>query len=586
MKVRFGRGPLLLLMVVGFLFVVASVLPHVFQTVDPLQPYRGIRILPTAADANNAVQVREVKDGYPGLGSPYLSAGKNESALRPVFPKQVTGLYARASGMDALSAMFSVQGLLAFLLTLALAALAFSVTNRPWISVLAAAVTLFGSAFLSAPFDAVDMLHADRVQFFFLRFSVDLEMQWAFLWMLLFLTCLSQWMQVSRRKWLLGAALAFLVLVASSEAAATFALIVLLLLSCLVLVHRDLKRLADLAGFWMVVLLIGTPQLIHIYVLSQHAWYAESMERVGLVLSHGPLLTGAWLAVFVAISMYSRHMWPRSWPLLPLLSVAALFALNQQIFTGYSLLPHRYDTLVIQPLASLFAVALAFHFASLVVQSRPLRTGLAVAVLLGTLMIAFVQQREAYRASSPLWGRLQQAAPAINYIARELRPGHAVYSQDEDILNVLPAYTSADVTSSVHTGMGLVSTERLRNAYFFHLWLTGLLPEQASDVFASGKRAELSKKIRGRLYEQRAGSSDLIPDAEIEKEAAAYRRYVRLSLRDKLLATPVAAVMTTPYDVESPAWTTFLRCSTSVFSSGGYDVRLMRPAVDPGNCLR
>jgi|GEM_PF-1553350 len=586
MKVRFGRGPLILLFCIGFLFVVASILPQIFQALDPLHPYRGIRILPTAADAYHVAQVREVTDGYPGIGSPYLSAGKSESALRPVYPEQVTGMYARASGMDALSAMFSMQALLVLLLTLALTAFAFSVTNSPWISVLAAAVTLFGSALLSSPLDAINMLYPDRAEFFFLRFTVDLEMQWAFLWTILFLTCLSRWMQANRRTWLLGAASAFLVLVVSSDTAATFSLLVLLLLSGLIFVHRDLKRLADLAGFWMIVILISTPQLIHMYVLSEHLWYGESMQRVGLVLSHGPLLTGTWLAVFVAISLYSRHIWPRSWPLLPVLSIAALLAINQQVFTGYSLLPHRYDSLVIQPLASLFTVALALHFASSALRLRSLRIGLAGAVIFGVLLLAFVQQREAYRTTSQLWGRLQQAAPTITYIAQELRPGHTVYSQDEDILNILPAYTSADVTSSAYVGMGLVSTETLRNAYFFHLWLIGITQDQASKVFATDKRGELLQKIYGHRYSEHVGAPDLALAVVIEEEAAAYREYVQLSLRDKLLATPVSAVLTTPYDIESAAWITFLRCSKSVLSSGGYDVRIMKPTTDATSCMR
>ncbi len=586
MKVRFGHGPLALLIVIGLLFVLVSVLPAVFQMTDGLQPYRGIRILQTSADTFRAAQVREVADGYTSLGNPYLAMGKNEPALRHVVAERIVGLLARALPIDALGTLFFVQALVVFLLTIVLGVFVYSVTNRPWISVIATAVTLFMSPLLSAPWDIVHFLDPTQSQFFFLRFTFDFDMQWAFLWLLLMLTAVSQWMQTSKRKWLLAGTFSFLVLVYSSDTAAVFGLITMLILSIIVLWHRDLKRLADIAAFWMMALLLSTPQLIHIYVLSEHQWYIESMARFGLVMSHGPLLTGVWLGVFVAIGLFSRHIWPRTWPLVLVIAVASFLALNQQLFTGFALLPHRYHWLIVQPLASVFAVALALLLIAQVIPGQRLRRFGAVLIIIFALGTAVMQQWGAYRSSSLLWGRMQQAAPAITYIAENLAPGQTVFSQDQDILDVIPAFTSADVVSATHAGAALVATDRLRHAYFFHVWLTGLRPEEAQATFATSKRIELAQKIYGLTYREESGAYDAIPDGEIEKEANLYRTYVRLSMREKLLFTPVSAIVTTPHDIVTPVWTTFLRCSKSVLSSGGYEVRIMKPATDAASCMR
>ncbi len=586
MKVRFGRGPLALLIVIGLLFVLISVLPAVFQMTDGVQPYRGIRILPTGADTFRAVQVREVVDGYTSLGNPYFATGKNEPALRPVAAEQLVGLLARALPIDALGTLFFFQAFVVFLLTIVLGVFVFSVTNRPWIAVIATAVALFMSPLLSAPWDIVHFLQPMQSQFFFLRFTFDFDMQWAFLWLLVMLTAVSEWMQTSRRKWLMAATLSFLILVYSSDTAAAFGLITMLMLSIIVLWQRDLKRLADIAAFWMIVLLLSTPQLIHIYVLSEHQWYTESMARFGLVMSHGPLLTGVWLGAFVAIGLFSRHIWPRTWPLVLVLAASAVLALNQQALTGFALLPHRYHWLIVQPLASVFAVSLALLLVTRIASGHRLQRFGGILLIIIALVVAVMQQWGAYRSSSLLWGRMQQAAPAITYIADTLEPGQTVYSQDQDILDVIPAFTSADVLSSSQGGAALVSTDRLRHAYFFDLWLAGLRPEEAQATFTSSKRVELAQKIYGLAYREESGAYDAIPDGEIEKEAELYRNYVRLSMREKLLFTPVSAVITTPYDTTTPVWTTFLRCSKAVLSSGGYEVRIMKPATDATSCMR
>lgn len=586
MKVRFGQGPTALLVVVGLLFVFVSVLPAVFQMLDGLQPYRGIRILPTSADTFRAVQVREVADGYMSLGNPYFATGKNEPALRAAIPQQFVGLLARILHIDALGTLFFAQAFIVFLLTIALGLFIFSVTNRPWISVIATAVALFMNPLLSAPWDIVNFFHLTESQFFFLRFTVDLEMQWAFLWLILQLTFVSEWMQTSKRKWLLGAILSFFVIIYSSDTAAVFASIVMVMLSGIVLWQLDLKRLADIAGFWAVTVLFATPKLIHIYALSGHQWYPESMARLGVIMSHGPLLTGVWLGFFLAIGFFSRHLWPRTWPLLLIMAAASVLALNQQAFSGFAFLPHRYHWLIIQPLASVFAVSLALVLATHVIVKPRLQRRAAIALITFSLLVAVMQQWGAYHSHRLLWARMQQAAPAITYVADSLESGQTVYSQDQDLLDLIPAYTSADVLSATHAGAAMVSTDRLRHAYFFHLWLVGLRPEEAEEVFSSSKRVELSQKIYGLTYREQFGSYDAIFDTQVGKEAELYRSYVRLSVREKLLFTPVSAVITTPHDITTPVWTTFLHCSKSVFSSSGYEVRMIKSVTDATSCLR
>jgi hypothetical protein len=336
----------------------------------------------------------------------------------------------------------------------------------------------------------------------------------------------------------------------------------------------------------MVILLFSTPPLIAVYTIGRHQLYAESIERAGLAMSHGPILFGAWLAMFLAVGVASKLLWKRSWPLVAVFAVASLCAINKQMLSGISFLPHRYHWLVIQPYGSLFVLAAVFTIGTRFIRSAALRYGLVIAFIVVCCGVGFMQQRGAYMGNSLLWGRLQQAAPAIKYVGEKFRPGQTVYSQDRDILAVIPAYTSADVSSDDHVSGMLMSVDRLRFAYFFHLWLIGLRPDEAEKVFASAKRAELSGVLYGLAYRESGGVYEAIPDESIASEAAEYRNYVRLSLKEKLALTPVTAIVTTPHDVQNPVWTMFLRCAKSVYSSGGYDVLLLRPAIDPTSCLR
>ncbi len=576
--------PLAATAILAVIFATAVMLPSILQRTDRLYPFRGVDILGPDAEVYYAARVREVYDGFPSLGNTFYSAPKDQPYLQPPFPEDTIAMTGKALGMDAVAAFFLFKVILSIAVFFAIAGLLLSVTGQPWTAVLATTAVLFGGALLSAPWDLPHFLFPSSSAFDFLRFSRAVNPQWSGTFFFLCLFSLSVWIRTKRRIPLCIGALFAAVLVYSYVYAWSYIFATVGLLTLWYAARREWHRLTDLVIFWAVTGVLSLPYFVHLVTTSGHPWYTESTQRLGLVLRHGPVVFGVWLAVFIGLSFASKRLWPRTWPLLPAAALAGLIALNQHIITGHYIVPHHYHWYFIQPMASMFAAACALTMAGKFVRGR-------AAVVSGSLLVlaaitcAGIQQRGAYLQVRDLWGSLQLAAPVLEYVRDNLHAGQVVYSEDVHILNEVAVMTSADVYYSTNANLALTPTERTRFIYFFGLWLEDLSPDQAAIEFPTTRRWSLGSRLHDIYYREAAGDYNRMPDSDVEKNIALYRAFVQLPLKDKLSRYPLTAVITTPHDEKNTVWSAFLSCSSEVFRENGYAVRMMIPPADAGSCL-
>ncbi len=569
----------------GLVFAAIVLLPQMFQQTDPVHRFQGMDIFGADQEVYYAARVREVYDGFKGLGNVYYSAPKDLPSVQPPLPEASIAFVGKLLGVSSVGALFLSKIVLSMAVFFAFAALLFSVTGRPWISVLSAFTVLTAGALLSAPWDLPHYFNPTAYPFEFVRFSRAVNPQWSLTFFFLALLGVSEWMRTGRRLPLALALIPAAVTIYSYLYAWTYLLSAIGLLTLWCLSTRNWKRVADLAAFWTALIVLATPYAMHLYVVTQHPWYAASSERFGMVLRHGPLHLGVWTAVFIGFSFATKKHWPRTWPFLPAVALAGAIAINQQVITGHYIVPHHYHWYFIQPMASTFAVALLLGLLPARIFRQPYGTVLAGLLVAASVTLAVVQQWAAYQGTRELWGRLQLASPVIHYVSANFRAGQVVYSQDVHIENLIPIYSGADVFFSGNADLMLSPIERSRYTYFFDLWLQGVTAEQVTREFPTIRRWRLSSRLKGIFYRESRGDYANIPDAEVEENIALYRAFIRLPLKQKLTTYPIAAVLTTPGDPANPVWSQFLSCTREVFAENGYSLRMLIQPGYPGSCL-
>lgn len=560
-------------------------LPSLLQRMDKAHPYQGVPMLGPDAEVYYAARVQEVYDGFGSLGNTFYSAPKDQPYLQPPLPEYTIASVGRILHVRAITAFFLSKFVLAVTVFLALAAFLFSVTGRPWVSVLSTTAVMMAGALLCAPWDIMHFLMPGSYDFEFLRFARAVNPQWSGTWFFLALYALSEWIKGHKKTHLVVSAVCTGILVYSYVYAWTFLAATFGLLGLWYACKRDWKHLSGVALCIGIVAVIAVPYVLHMLVVTQNPLYPESAQRLGLVLRHGPVMVGVWLAVLIAVGFLSKNVWPTSWPLVLAVGIAGFVALNQHVITGQYIVPQHYHWYFIQPLASAFAVALVLSLGSSYVLNDSVKTVFGAFLIAVAVLCATIQQWGAYRGLGSMWGQLQQAGPVLEAAHLELRPGQVAYSQDIDILNVLPTLSGVDMYFAGNAGLALGSTERARDTYFFDLWLRGVRADQAAKEFPTTRRFELSSRLHDIYYRESAGDFRAIPDAEVEAASEAYREYMKLTLRDKLTKYPLHVVVTTPRDVQSPAWKTFLKCTRTTFAEQGYELRALIPAGQRGSCI-
>ena len=554
--------------VLSIFFVATVLLPSFFQRLDRRFPFQGVEIMGADAEVHYAARIREGYDGFWLLGNTFYSLPKQQSGLMSMIPETPIGLIARSMHIDAVSAFLLSKVILSISVCLLFIVFVFSLTRHRGIALATTAVLLFAGALLAAPWNISAFFLPSAPQFDFIRFARAINPQWSVTWALVSLIGIAEWMRRPRRFLIFIAASAFAITVYSYVYAWTFLAAIIGLVTAWYIVKRDQRRFYDLLLFWGVALVLSTPYFIYLRSTLTHPFYEESAMRLGMLSSHQPIF-GIWMFIFLGVSLLSKKMWPAIWPLPLAMAIGGVIAINQQVFTGHFIVPHHYHWYFIQPFSAICTVALFLEYSRRFF-SRFFGAFLTFIVLL-SVFFGIRQQTLAYQNVREEWGKAQKYAPILAYVEEHFMQGEVLYSQDIFLSDLIPVYTSADVYDATNATGYLVSEARVREVYFFTVWLQGLTPEQVAIEFFGARRYELSRHLYG-IYYRELDHYAALPDELVQKHVDAYRQYYALSTDEKLRLWPLTAVISTPRDTFSRQWQELLSRGKEVFSYEKYTI--------------
>jgi hypothetical protein len=297
--------------------------------------------------------------------------------------------------------------------------------------------------------------------------------------------------------------------------------------------------------------------------------------RQGFVYKREMVL-GAWSIVFLLLAFCSKRIWPETWPLLPVLAIGAIIALNQQLVTGMFLVPHHYHWYFIQPLASI--VFLIFIFSLSRFFSARLRTISSALLLIFVVGFGFLQQLRIYNGHADIWGQRQRFAPVFSSLSSVSQRGEVLYASQHGALfrDLIAVYTPWNVYTAGNANNFLTSGERAEHSFFFDLWLDDFTPDDAEKHFPSDLRSLVSERMYGIFYRESLGQYTAIPDDIVQRYAHDYREYYNLSLTEKIGLHPLHSIIFTPSDVRTAGWNELFSASVPMFETDGYFMRNIR----------
>ncbi len=558
--------------VLAFLFACAVVVPNILQRFDRQYLFQGIEIMPTDAETYYAVRFREILDGHPGLGNAYLSAPKEQPSIQPPIPEWTLATISRLMPFEPALNFILLKGLCAFAVFIVAFLLAHAITNRRYESLAAVTVMLFAAAAFSAPWNLLEVLSSGSFTVFgWLRFARPVNPLWTMSWVYLTIFFLSQWVRKPDIVWIVLAALTTSLLLYAYFYAWTYLLAVVGLLLLWYAWHKDTKRLFHILLFFGIFALLGTIYFLHLAELMQHPWYLETSRRQGLIPSREPAF-GVWIIALILISVFGKRIaWKEQWPLVMALAFGGLIAMNQQLLTGQHLFPEHYHWYFIQPLGTLLAtliVLLACREWLPVAAYRSLIAG----TIIFSVTFGFMQQRDTYGTYRNEWGVKQAYAPVLAFVRENLPADSVVHSLDNALLDLVPIYTSMNVYTFSQALNYLAPTERIRDSFFFTLWLAGLTPEEARQQFPTSMRWLVGSSIYSGYYRELGGNYDALPDELVAEHVKDYERYYALSFEEKMKLYPLDYVIVTPSDKQTSEYRSLFTRSTELYSAHGYRV--------------
>ncbi len=555
--------------VIGVLFGLTVLVPHILQHTDGSHPFRGVELMPTDAEIHYSARVREVWDGHLAVSNTFYKEPKDLPYLQPPYPEAAVSLLAWFFGTEPATMFVWSRGFFAFILVLVLTSCMTAISGRKWESLIAVTCLLFAGSMLSAPWDLGALITGSH-PFEALRFSRPINPLWTVPWFAGALLFLSRWLKNRSTMTIIWSALCTTVLLYSYVYAWTLIGVAMAVLFIRFLILRDWKRVGDMLLFGAIFFALGTPYLLNLWETLHHPFYASASQRFGMSDVRTPVI-GVWAIVFLCVPFLTRKLWKEQWWLLFGLALASILLLNQHVLTGSHMVPHHYHWYFIQPLASLTTVLAALWLLSHIRVPSVVRTAGASVICILAVSIGLLVQIRAYPAAAEEWGSRQYLGPVIESL-QSLPADAAIYAQDRWLLDLLPIYTSLNVYSATNANTYLVNPQQVRDVYWFELWTQGFDPGTGLTQFKTDMRFTVSSRVYNIYYRELLGSYDRIPDDVLEELATDYAAYARLPLADKLCRWPLDYVVFADTDEQTPAWNQIRENTDQVLTGSGFTV--------------
>ncbi len=496
------RGALLSAFCVGLLYL----LPHLFFIFSLGNEYRGIPLIQTPNEESYYGRIHEVIDGHGALGSSFFYEYKN---MPPLSPSVGEWLYALPSVIFGIPLVFTVTAskfLLPTLLFLLIYALVWWLIGGGGRGAKIHAIV--SGLLVVLGYDLIDYrtvlsyLSGVATPDSFLLWSRPINPILGALFLFSFLLLLyALFLRRERPFWRLCVA-AFLIacMFGSYFFSWGMAISVLAVLVCVSLIRREYTTACLLSLVVPLGALIAAPYWITVFTAHQSPWYAASVLRSGLFLTHYPLLNKLLLATllfFILACIFDFVRKKRSgvpfvfepwqWFSLALL-LGGLWAFSQQVITGMTVWPYHFVQYTI-PFSIIVVMVLLYRIIR--EQSKVLWASALVVAGLASVIFGVYTQVSVYTSSYAVNLERQSLSPLFAWLNAQEKDC-VVFVDEVDakmtMLNMLiPGFTHCNRYSSTEL-YSLIPEERGWYNYLALLRLRGVSAGEIEEYVRTHER--------------------------------------------------------------------------------------------------
>ena len=350
----------------AFLAGAIVVSPQLYFPYDQAGNYQGIYIATTDSEACYLVNIKEVQDGHPMLGSAVFKDGKGDPFFKPPGPEILIGYLGKIFSLDINNTLLLSRFLLSFLGFLAIYAFVFLITKEKLTGLAAAAAVLLAKSIIDRG-ALLTLIRGGDLKTDFLEAFRPVHSQTDFPFFFGFL--LFFWMFLNtpaesnpKKRWVFGA-ISIMTLGLSFYFYPYIWSFLYVFMGILFAILLFLKKRQNLKGILLVALggiIISIPYFLTVYKADLYPYFEDVLYRTRYMDTRSPILGILVPSLFIIfLTLFPKKPRERFIFCLSLLA-APFFVLNQQIVTGGVFSPRPYHWDFNKTLALIFFIIIFF----------------------------------------------------------------------------------------------------------------------------------------------------------------------------------------------------------------------------------
>ncbi|MEK7646886.1 MAG: hypothetical protein AAB378_00750 [Patescibacteria group bacterium] len=504
---------------VGLIYII----PGIFFLWSLGDHYKGIPMMQTANEISYLARIREILDGHPMLGSPFMFEYKDEWPIAPPIGEMFYAVPSMVLNVSPINVIIASRFFFPFILFLLVYFLIYHLSDSGDNQLFSKKINAVAGALLvTLGYDLVDyrsilsfLSGEQNLAGNFLIWARPVNPILGAMFLMSFLIFI--WFIIrgkSDKKTIVGAATFLALMIGSYFFSWGMAVSVVAMLVLIYLLKKDYRIIKNLIAVVWFGLLLASPYWYISWQVSQSPWYEDSLLRSGLFYTHYPLLnklTLAILALYIVVVLFSvlKHSDKAAamkdrifgsfkdwhWFCLALI-LGSLWTYSQQIITGRTVWPYHFVQYSI-PLAMIVFMVLLYNIVRK--ESAWLWRAGVFAVILASLSFGIYTQASVYNSGSYGYYRnLQSYAPLFDELNKKEKDCVVLVREDgpeSKMLNVMiPAFTHCNRYSSTEAP-SLMPNERSSHGYLVALRFNGVEADAIDEYLQANKR-----EARGHLY--------------------------------------------------------------------------------------
>lgn len=560
--------------------------PYIVFKISLGAEYKGIYMMQTANEVEYLQRIQEIADGHWKLGSvPFFEYKDNPPLMPPNILEIITAAISRIFKISTANVMILSKFFLPLLLFLVIYFLIRELTENPESLKSNPEGQAYGASKINAISGGLlvvlgyDLIDYRTVINYIKGISAPKDF---LLWarpsnpilgaLLIFTFLLLVWHLYKKEnykyRYVFLAGLAFAAAIMSYFFSWGMILSLMGLFFILGLWKADYKFVKNLISIAAIGFILALPYFYNVFLSMRDPSYQEASLRVGLFLTHKPVINKFlafslfifliasliyWLArrkqIFQTESEKSGFMrqFPDWWLFSLFLILSGFIAFNQQVITGKDLWHFHFVQYTI-PLA---IAALFIAFYNIVSNARTGKkifySWLTIIVFVAAVSLFFgiYTQVSAYRQNYSAYKEYQKYADVFAWINRNTAKDSVIFSGDEDFLNLaIPAFTHSNVYL-LATASFLTPFERIYYNYLTYLRMQSISSQEIENYLSRSengfKAAAYLYGCEGLYYAASSPSFIAIKDKLISD----YKEFLKKDLKNELKKYRLDYIITT-----------------------------------------